>query len=75
MSARICRLLDIPVFLAGGLNPDNVADAIENVKPFGVDICTGVRDEAFQLDRRKLDQFAAAVTGLDGSTVAACPAG
>lgn len=66
VSARIRRQLDIPVFLAGGLNPGNVAEAIEIVKPFGVDICTGVRDEAFRLDRRKLDRFAAAVAGASG---------
>lgn len=65
VSARIRRQLDVPVFLAGGLNPDNVAEAIDTVKPFGVDVCTGVRDEAFGLDRRKLDCFAAAVTGVE----------
>lgn len=65
VSARIRQQLDIPVFLAGGLNPDNVVGAIETVKPFGVDVCTGVRDEAFRLDRRTLDRFAAAVTATD----------
>lgn len=66
VSTRIRQQLDVPVFLAGGLNPGNVAEAIETVKPFGVDVCTGVRDEAFALDRRQLDYFAAAVTSANG---------
>lgn len=49
-----------PLYLAGGLRPDNVADAIRQVQPFGVDICTGVRSE-WQLDPGKLAAFVAAV--------------
>ncbi len=44
-----------PVFLAGGLNPDNVRQAIETVGPFGIDICTGVRTNGV-LDPRKLNR-------------------
>jgi len=62
VSARIRRQLGVPVFLAGGLNPDNVAEAIDTVEPFGLDVCTGVRDETFALDRQRLDRFAAAIT-------------
>lgn len=62
VSARIREQLDVPIFLAGGLNPDNVAGAVDIVQPFAVDVCTGVRDEAFALDRDKLARFAAAVT-------------
>ncbi|MDQ3760156.1 MAG: phosphoribosylanthranilate isomerase [Actinomycetota bacterium] len=66
VSARIRRQLDVPVFLAGGLNPDNVAEAIDTVQPFGLDVCTGVRDEAFALDRQKLDHFGSAITSAGG---------
>jgi phosphoribosylanthranilate isomerase len=44
------------VFLAGGLNPDNVRQAIEEVQPFAVDVCSGVRTDG-KLDRQKLELF------------------
>jgi phosphoribosylanthranilate isomerase len=49
-----------PVFLAGGLRPGNVAEAIGVVRPYAVDVCSGVRTDG-QLDRGKLDAFFAAV--------------
>jgi phosphoribosylanthranilate isomerase len=45
-----------PVFLAGGLNPENVRQAIEEVQPFAVDICSGVRTNG-NLDKNKLERF------------------
>jgi len=53
LSRKIREQIDIPLFLAGGLKPDNVQQAIEEVGPFGVDICTGVRTEG-KLDEAKL---------------------
>lgn len=53
-----------PVFLAGGLTPENVAHAIENVRPYGVDLCTGVRDNG-RLDRERLRAFMTAVAVAD----------
>ena len=50
----------LPVFLAGGLSPQNVQSAIASVKPFGVDLCSGVRT-GDKLDRMKLDAFMSAV--------------
>ncbi|HEX7501948.1 MAG TPA: hypothetical protein VF451_00890 [Acidobacteriota bacterium] len=49
-----------PCFLAGGLNAANVAEAIDRVRPFAVDVCSGVRS-AGKLDRRKLESFFNAV--------------
>ena len=48
-----------PVFLAGGLNADNVRTAIADVNPFGLDLCSGVRTEG-KLDELKLRAFFAA---------------
>jgi phosphoribosylanthranilate isomerase len=48
-----------PLFLAGGLNPENVRDAINQVQPFGLDICSGVRTGG-KLDESKLRAFVSA---------------
>ena len=56
----------VPVFLAGGLNPANVGDAIRSVRPFGVDVCSGLRT-AGRLDESKLAAFMAAVASADES--------
>ncbi len=50
----------LPVFLAGGLSPQNVKSAIESVKPFGVDLCSSVRTDD-KLDPEKLSAFMTAV--------------
>jgi phosphoribosylanthranilate isomerase len=60
ISSRICRAVEVPVFLAGGLNPTNVVDAIRQVRPYGVDLCTGVRTDG-RLDEDKVRAFFAAV--------------
>jgi phosphoribosylanthranilate isomerase len=60
LSRAVRDRIDIPLFLAGGLTPDNVARAIEEVGRFGLDICSGVRTDG-KLDREKLDRFFAAV--------------
>ena len=64
ISRRIREALSIPLFLAGGLNPDNVRRAIEEVGPFGVDVCSGVRTDG-ALDPLKLRTFMGVVRGID----------
>jgi phosphoribosylanthranilate isomerase len=56
ISREIVKASNKPVFLAGGLSPANVKEAIRFVKPFGVDICSGVRTNG-QLDPAKLSAF------------------
>ena len=56
LSRQIREAIDVPLFLAGGLNPANVAAAIREVQPFGIDVCSGLRTEG-RLDRRKLTDF------------------
>jgi phosphoribosylanthranilate isomerase len=59
LSRRIREKVNCPVFLAGGLNPDNVSQAIEAVEPFAVDVCSGVRTNGM-LDLDKLERFLSA---------------
>ena len=53
LSRAIRERIDRPIFLAGGLNAGNVRQAVEEVGPFGLDICTGVRSGG-KLDEEKL---------------------
>lgn len=60
LSRTICEKTTKPVFLAGGLNQSNIIRAIEEVQPFGVDLCSGVRTNGM-LDKAKLENFVNAI--------------
>jgi len=60
LSMRIVETCGRPVFLAGGLNAENVREALETVQPFGLDVCSGVRNNG-TLDLKKLDAFFTAI--------------
>jgi phosphoribosylanthranilate isomerase len=60
LSRQIREAVSVPLFLAGGLKAENVAEAIKQVRPFGVDVCSGVRSNG-RLDEVKLKDFFAAV--------------
>ena len=49
-----------PYFLAGGLNPENAADAVKALKPYAVDVSTGIETNGVK-DREKMTAFADAV--------------
>jgi len=66
ISRKIVEATPCPVFLAGGLKPDNIADAIRAVRPFGVDLCTGVRTDG-SLDPEKLQAFVSEVARADAA--------
>jgi len=60
LSRRIRERIGIPMFLAGGLTPENVGRAIEEVGPYGLDLCSGVRTNG-KLDETRLREFFSAV--------------
>jgi phosphoribosylanthranilate isomerase len=60
LSRQIVESVCVPVFLAGGLTPENVASAIREVRPFGLDVCSGLRTDG-NLDEEKVRRFFAAI--------------
>jgi phosphoribosylanthranilate isomerase len=56
VSRKIRDAVEVPVYLAGGLNSQNVGKAIAQVRPFGVDVCSGLRTNG-HLDSTKLERF------------------
>jgi len=56
LSRKIVAQSNCPVFLAGGINPLNIKQAIEEVQPYGIDLCSGVRTNQL-LDAIKLEQL------------------
>jgi phosphoribosylanthranilate isomerase len=67
LSRQVVESSRLPVFLAGGLDAANVGDAIAQVRPFGVDLCSGLRSEG-RLDPAKLHAFFDAVLGTQRSS-------
>jgi phosphoribosylanthranilate isomerase len=61
VSAEIVRRAPVPTFLAGGLKPGNVAQAVAAVRPAGVDLCSGIRGADDGLMQDRLESFMEAV--------------
>jgi phosphoribosylanthranilate isomerase len=62
LSRQIREAVEVPLWLAGGLNPDNARAAIETVQPFALDVCSGLRTgEGYDLDEDQLHRFMSAV--------------
>jgi phosphoribosylanthranilate isomerase len=73
ISARVvAAVAPLPVYLAGGLRPENVAAAVARVRPAGVDANSGVEDESGRKDPAKMREFVArAMAALVGNGVEA----
>lgn len=56
VSRRIRDCVNVPIYFAGGLKPENVREAIEQVHPYAIDVCSGVRTNG-HLDQQKLEAF------------------
>lgn len=63
VSQSVVEAVEVPVYLAGGLHAGNVGKAISHVRPFGVDLCSGVRTDK-KLDEIKLKEFFEAVENV-----------
>lgn len=70
VSAELVRASPLPVFLAGGLSVANAANAIRQVRPFGLDLCSGVRTGG-HLDQNKLANFILTARRADESLASA----
>ncbi len=68
ISARIVAATDRPTFLAGGLHAGNVGEAIATVRPYGIDVCSGVRT-AGALDPERVRAFTAAINAVSEGTL------
>ncbi|CCQ33314.1 N-anthranilate isomerase protein [Halorhabdus tiamatea SARL4B] len=56
-TAEVVETLDVPILLAGGLTPENVAEAVETIQPFGVDTASGVELEGGVKDHDAVERF------------------
>lgn len=65
LAARAKALTDKPIVLAGGLTPENVQDALEAVRPFAVDVSSGVESSPGVKDHAKINAFVRAVREWD----------
>ena len=65
LAAEAVRRLTKPAILAGGLTPDNVQEALNTVRPYAVDVSSGVEAEPGRKDPHKVRQFLAAVREYD----------
>ena len=68
ISRKIVEEVNIPVFLAGGLNPENALEAIKFVQPYGLDICSGVRTNNL-LNEEKLKLFSESINKFNLNSI------
>lgn len=75
-AAELVRRIPVPIFLAGGIGPDNVEAALLQVRPFGIDLCSGVEVSRGKKDPEKvralIDNFSAAIDKLKREKSESC---
>lgn len=57
LSAQLIQACKVPAFLSGGIRPENVRRAIETVRPYGIDLCSGVEASKGVRDHQKLERL------------------
>jgi len=65
-TAEVVADLDAPVFLAGGLTPENVRGAVRLVRPYAVDVASGVEREGGVKDVGAVRRFVEEARAVDG---------
>jgi len=65
ISRKIRDAVSVPLYLAGGINANNVLDAVREVEPFGIDLCSGVRENG-KLNEKLLEEFFSVFNMYDG---------
>ena len=66
LSAQLIRACNVPAFLSGGIRPENVRSAIETVRPYGIDLCSGVEASKGVRDQQKLERLMGNVRAVCG---------
>ena len=63
IARKVRNAINVPLIIAGGLNSENVCDAIKSIKPYAVDVISGVEDEPGRKNGHKIEAFIQAVRG------------
>ena len=63
--SSVKNISDKPMILAGGLNKDNIYQAISSLSPYAVDVSSGVESEPGKKDSRKIFEFVQSVRSLE----------
>ena len=57
IASEISSKTKVPIILAGGLNPENVSAAIKRIKPYGIDVNSGVESRVGKKDRSMMEKL------------------
>ena len=66
LSAQLIQACKVQAFLSGGIRPENVRRAIETVRPYGIDLCSGVEASKGIRDQQKLEQLMKHARAISG---------